>query len=448
MAALDASIINLSLPLLVNQFHVSMRDVEWVSLVYLLTLASLVITFGRIADMVGRKWMYAFGFLVFLISSVFCGLSDSLPALLVSRVFQAVGAAMLQANSVSIITGAVPSVHRGKAIGIQAAAQGIGLSLGPVLGGAILSLGSWRWLFFVNVPIGIAGTLLAVLLLPKDARKRGREPFDIWGFMFLTPALVLLIYVLNKGAAASWSPFYTLCAFASLLAFMAFIREERRSAHPLLDVTLFFNRIFSVGNVLGLLSFTSMYGVLFLSPFLIERMFHISTLMTGLYLALVPVSMTFFTPISGYLSDRLGPKKPAVWGLAAITAGCLLTGFIAGGRLEPLLIGLLLTGAGMGMFTPPNNSNVVGTVPFERLGVAGATLNMSRTLGMGMGVTISGLLYQLFSNMWDSGSGESIGAFRAAYLCMAAIGMIALIVLLLQKHQGRRYSDEYIEYYI
>ena len=179
MAALDASIINLALPSLMRQFGIGMAKAEWISLVYLLTLSALVIPFGRLADLFGRRWMYAMGFFVFLVSSVACGAAPGFAGLLIARVFQAVGAAMLQANSVSIITAATPAAHRGRAIGIQASAQGIGLSVGPVIGGALLSLGDWRWLFYVNVPIGIAGTVLAVLLLP--AGRAGRNKASITG---------------------------------------------------------------------------------------------------------------------------------------------------------------------------------------------------------------------------------------------------------------------------
>ncbi|ULO05649.1 MFS transporter [Paenibacillus sp. 19GGS1-52] len=451
MAALDASIINLALPTLVRQFGISMSDAEWISLVYLLTLASLVIPFGRLADMFGRRWMYAAGFSVFLFSSLLCGLSSSLTMLLLSRVLQAIGAAMLQANSVSIITASTPLKHRGKAIGIQASAQGIGLSLGPVIGGAFLSIGDWRWLFFVNIPIGIIGTILAVLLLPKDIRGRKREPFDYWGVSFLIPALVMIVYVLNKGEIKGWtSPIIILCLFTGLLALTSFIREERRSNSPLLDLNLFKNNIFLTGNVSSFLSFTAMYGVLLLSPFLIESEFHTTIAMTGFYLSFVPIGMTVFTPVSGFISDRFGIRFPAIMGMSAVFGGCILLAFIQNEQDTPLLLsGLLLVGIGMGIFTPPNNSHIMGSVPKERLGVAGATLNMSRTIGMGMGVTLSGMLYQISLRLLPATSKQSnITAYRISFVLIGLLSAAALFIALFQKRSEHKYSEEFIEYYI
>ncbi len=188
MAALDASIINVALPNLEQQFHTGMNEIEWVSLSYLLSLASTILIFGRLADMFGRKWLYTLGFVIFSISSLFCGLAPSLSILIVCRVIQGIGAAMLQANSVSIITSATPKDDLGKAIGIQASAQGIGLSLGPVAGGAILSLISWKWMFFINFPVGIIGTLLGIMFLPKDPVMNKRKKFDFGGALLLIPS--------------------------------------------------------------------------------------------------------------------------------------------------------------------------------------------------------------------------------------------------------------------
>ncbi|SET21810.1 MFS transporter [Paenibacillus sp. NFR01] len=415
MAALDASIINLALPSLVTQLHVSMATVEWISLVYLLTLASLVIPFGRLADMLGRKWMYTGGFTVFLVSSLLCGLAPSFGFLLLARIFQAVGAAMLQANSVAIITAATPPQHRGKAIGIQASAQGIGLSLGPVIGGGLLAMGDWRWLFYINVPIGIIGTILGVLLLPQD-NARKKEAFDLWGMLFLIPFLIFLIYILNNGTALGWaSPVILLGSFTGLLALTSFIREEQHAKVPLMDLALFRNRIFIRGNLSGFLSFTVMYGVLLLSPFLMETVFHANSVRAGLYLSFVPIGMTLMTPASGYLADRFGIRLPAISGIVTILLGCACLATIQNdGDLVRLLLGLGLVGGGMGLFTPPNNSNVMGNVPPSRLGVAGATLNMSRTIGMGMGVTLGGALYQLAGKLFPQ-SGQLM-AFRASFI--------------------------------
>lgn len=447
MAALDASIINLALPSLVTQLNVSMATVEWISLVYLLTLASLVIPFGRLADMLGRKWMYTGGFTVFLISSLLCGLAPTFGVLLLARVLQAVGAAMLQANSVAIITAATPPQHRGKAIGIQASAQGIGLSLGPVIGGGLLAMGDWRWLFYINIPIGIIGTILGILLLPQDNAKK-KDSFDLWGMLFLIPFLVFLVYILNNGTALGWaSPVILIGSFTALLALTSFIREEQHAPVPLMDLALFRSSIFIRGNLTGFLSFTVMYGVLLLSPFLMEAVFHANSIRAGLYLSFVPIGMTIMTPVSGYLADRFGIRLPAITGIVTLLIGCAaLASIRSDGDIVRLLLGLALVGGGMGLFTPPNNSNVMGNVPAARLGVAGATLNMSRTIGMGMGVTLGGTLYRLAQNIFPEAG--HLMAFRASFVCISVMGLAALAITCIPQPNPTKYDEAHIEYYI
>lgn len=450
MAALDASIVNIALPALQQQFHIGMNAVEWVSLVYLLTLASLIVTFGRIADMFGRRWMYASGFLVFMISSFLCGVSSGLSALLLWRVFQAVGAAMLQANSVAIITAITPSGDRGKAIGIQASAQGIGLTLGPALGGAIITYLDWRWLFFVNIPIGIFGIILAFLLLPKDKTKSSSRHFDYWGFLFLTPSLIGLIYVLSMGTKQGWtSPLILLCISIAFIGFAAFVREEQRSKAPLVDFTLFRNPSFTYGSITGVLSFTMLYAVLLLTPYFIESILHVTTITSGLILTIIPFGMTLFTPISGMIADKFGIRAPTIIGMSFASTGCMLLACIGGSYTYFLLVtGLFLLGVGMGTFTPPNNSSVMGSAPSSRLGVAGGILNMARTFGMGFGVTFGGLFYQLFfslnTQVHKTGEQAMIPAFRYTYFTITLLGIAALIISATRKQTNQPHPDFFI----
>ncbi|MCL6517087.1 MAG: MFS transporter [Alicyclobacillus sp.] len=442
MAALDASIINIALPALKQHFGVRMHVVEWVSLAYLLTLAGLVVPFARLADMMGRRWMYALGFTVFIIGSLLCGVAFTLWFLLIARVVQAVGAAMLQANSVAIITAATPPDQRGRAIGFQASAQGVGLSLGPAIGGALLSFLNWRWIFFVNLPVGLAGTLLGVLLLPQDAKPAKRERFDFAGAALLVPALVALIYVLNMGLKEGWTSPAVVASYAVLaLAGTGFLLVERKIPFPIVDLRLFRKRTFTLGSLTGVLSFTVMYAVLLLIPFYLDNVMHMDSLRSGLYLTIVPIGMTLFTPVSGALADRYGTRMPTVLGMMAACAGSLcLSGLGADLYRLLLVIGLFLVGLGIGVFTPPNNSSVMGSVPSDRLGVAGGILNMARTLGMGLGVTLGGLCYQLFLDLQgvvDEKSAPApamVHAFHGAFLVTACVA--AVTVLLSLARQG------------
>lgn len=440
MAAVDASIVNIALPTMQKQFHVNINVIEWVSLSYLLTLGSLIIALGRLADMFGRRWMYALGFSIFIIGSLLCGISPSLGFLLGSRIIQALGAAMLQANSVAIITAATPASARGKAIGIQGSAQAVGLSIGPAVGGALLSLAGWRWIFFVNLPVGIIGTLLGILLLPKDKKVTHRESFDYIGAILLAPTLVALLYFLNTGLQTGLkdgfsSPLTLGSLFVTLIGFVLFFWVEKRSQTPMVDLQLFRNPVFSLGNLTGVLSFTVMYAVSLLGPFYLDMVEKMGTLSAGLYMTMIPIGMTIFTPIAGALADKFGTRLLTISGMASAGLGSILLAFMGGALTKPFLVlGLFLVGVGLGVFTPPNNSSVMGSAPANRLGVAGGVLNMSRTLGMGLGVTLGGLSLQLLLQLNGAKSehlatlGQLIPSFRESYFIIAAFGVLAMLL--------------------
>lgn len=431
MAALDASIINVALPNLQQHFHAQMNEIEWVSLSYLLSLASMILIFGRLADMIGRRWLYMVGFVLFSISSLFCGLAPTLSILLVSRVFQGIGAALLQANSVSIITFAAPKNDLGKAIGFQASAQGIGLSLGPVAGGALLSFVNWKWLFFINLPVGIIGTLLGVKFLPKDSVKKFKANFDYLGACFLIPALITIIFILNMGVKLGWtSPLIMGSFFIAMVTSILFIKIERKRQQPLVDLNLFKNMHFTMGNITGILSFIVMYAVLLLTPYYLDQVKHLPILQASFLITVVPIGMTISTPISGMITDHRGPAIPSFLGLCMTTIGSLLLAIInLTGTYVITCTGLFLIGSGIGMFTPPNNSNVMGNVSKNNLGIAGGILNMSRTIGMGLGVTLGGLTYQLFLGIYGrSHLGNLVFAFRFSYLVVAGVSLIILLI--------------------
>jgi EmrB/QacA subfamily drug resistance transporter len=431
MAALDASIINVALPHLEHQFHTRMSEIEWVSLSYLLALASSILIFGRLADMMGRRWLYTIGFIIFSLSSLFCGLAPSLMILIVCRVFQGIGAAMLQANSVSIITFATPKTDLGKAIGLQASAQGIGLSLGPVVGGAILSFVSWKWLFFINLPVGIIGTILGIIYLPKDGVEKEQKRFDYVGAILLIPSVISIIYILNMGLKLGWGSTQMLvCYCIAILTLYLFIKYETKRTEPLVNLSIFKNSPFTIGNITGILSFVVLYAVLLLTPYYLDQVKHLSVFQASLIITAIPIGMTISTPISGMIADNRGPAIPSIMGLCMATTGTLLLSIInITGTYIITCIGLFLVGSGVGMFTPPNNSHVMGNVPKNVLGIAGGLLNMSRTLGMSLGITLGGLSYQVFQDFYGNKHLDIlVHSFRSAYFIVAIVSFITLII--------------------
>lgn len=446
MAALDASIVNVALPDLTTTFHASASVVGWVLISYLLTLATLLTLFGRLADMVGRRPLYTFGFLVFIIGSALCGAAPNLAFLIVARVFQAAGAAMLQANSVAIITAAVPASVRGKAIGFQGSAQAIGLSLGPAIGGALIGLFGWRAIFYVNVPVGIIGTLMAAMILPKDKLAKQKTVFDWGGAILFSPFLVSLMLGLTKGREWGWGSTRTLgLFFVAFLLLIAFIVREKRFRAPLVDIGLFKLWVFTIGNITGLLSYMVMFGVLFLMPFFFERVMGFQSAVDGLVLTAVPIGMTIVSPKAGGLADRYGHRLLTTLGMLVTTLATILLALLLRihANLPLVIVGLFLVGAGLGLFTPPNNSSVMGSLPPMRLGVGGGILNMARSLGMALGTAAASTLMMAIlvhetGTMSVTAPGPWILSIRDGLFMLVGVGLLATVLSLSKSHKSRQ----------
>lgn len=437
MAALDASIVNVALPDMSTYFSASASVVSWVLIAYLLTLTALLTMFGRLADMWGRRPLYTFGFLVFILGSATCGAAVNLPMLITSRVLQAAGAAMLQANSVAIITATVPASVRGRAIGFQGSAQAIGLSLGPAIGGGLIALFGWRAIFYVNVPVGLMGTIMAAMILPKDKLVGKKTTFDWWGTLFMTPFLVLVMMALTEGNVWGWGSPRILGMFAGALVFLvAFIGRELKFRAPLVDLRLFKIPVFSIGNFTGLLSYLAMFGVLFLMPFYLERVLSFDSAVSGLILTAVPLGMTVVAPKAGALADRYGPRILTTGGMVLTALAIVGVAFTVAIHVDLVLLvaELILVGAGLGVFTPPNNSSVMGSLPSARLGVGGGILNMARSLGMAMGTAISGTIMAVFlilnGGVERAGGpkGPWIPATRYALYVLVGLSVVAAIL--------------------
>jgi EmrB/QacA subfamily drug resistance transporter len=447
MGQLDASIAQLVLPTLEASFKARLTSVEWIALAYLLTLAALLAPVGRLADIAGRKLLYTFGFLVFVAGSAACGAAPALPLLVASRVLQAIGAAFLQANSVAIVTAAVGPKRRGRAIGLQGTAQAVGLSVGPALGGLLISAFGWRWVFFINVPAGLLGVLAGWFVLPRTAgRQQGREPFDVPGATLLAVALVASMLVLSTGQAWGWRSARVLGAAAISVATSAiFIVRERHTASPVVDLGLFRSRAFALGNVTGLLSYAVTFGAFLLVPFELERLDRATPFQAGVLLTAVPVALAIVAPISGGWSDRVGARPPTVVGMLLATLALVALALTVTRSSAPVLIaGLAVLGVGLGCFTPANNSAIMGSAPPLRLGVAGGMLNMMRSLGTSIGVALSGTVLAASLEMLaghgvstlEATTGQFASAMRVTLFVLAGMALAAGL-LSLPRDDGR-----------
>ncbi|MGO9856816.1 MAG: DHA2 family efflux MFS transporter permease subunit [Acidimicrobiales bacterium] len=427
MGQLDASIVTVALPTLQRTFDASVGAVTWVGLSYLLVLVATVTAVGRFADMWGRKLLYVYGFLVFAGASALCGLAPDLPALCGFRALQAVGAAMLQANSLAIIVLVVPGRSLGKAIGLQGTAQALGLALGPSIGGLLLAAGGWRLIFFVNVPVGLIGALTAVVLVPRSRNLLARVRFDWTGLGIFFPAVAALLYAITFGAETGWSSALIVGLFVVAAALGAlFLWHEHRDRDPMLDLGLFRSAQFSTGIVSGFGSYLVMFGVLLLVPFYLERGLGLGTARSGLELMAMPLAFGIVAPFAGRLADRVGARPLTVGGMALVALGLAVMGALRPPTVGFLLL-LALVGVGMGLFTSPNNASIMGAAPGQHAGMASGVLNMTRGMGTALGLALTGTVFVLAGGD-TGGSAGAEHAFSVTTYVLAAIAAAAGLV--------------------
>ncbi len=394
MSALDVSIVNIAMPTIKSYYNISMAQVEWTAIAYMMGLTVALPVFGRLSDMYGRVRLYNWGFVFFTIFSVMCGAAPSVNFLIVSRALQSMGAGLLQGNSIAIIAAAVPVYDRGKAIGIQGGVQAVAMALGPTVGGVLITYFGWRSIFYVNLPIGIIGTIAALLILPRDQQLK-KESIDYMGTALFTAGLICLVLGFNKlDKLGLNSPAIHLYFAAAIAALILFVITELKVKHPLVDLRLFKNFIFWSGTFKGMLNFYAFFGLLFLAPFYMERVLGYSVEATGGLLSAIPIAMAVAAPFAGGVTDKRGFRLMTTLGmLIGAVASFMLV--LMGRAVHPFLIVavFILFGLSRGFFTPANNTAVMGATPKDKLSVAGGLLNMARSLGLIFGVDISGLLF-------------------------------------------------------
>ena len=395
MCTLDTSIVNVSLPAIAAYFHQPVgAGVEWVIIAYLVIIAALLLTIGRLSDRIGRKPLWIAGLAIFTAGSALCGAAPSLPMLIGSRVLQGVGAAQLMAVSPAMLTGAFPPEERGRALGYNATIVALGISAGPALGGVITQAASWRWVFYLNVPIGVIAVVASALVLRHEpARERMR--FDVPGAIALGVALAALTAALSVGNDLGWSEAIVLALFAiTIVAIVLFVLQERRHPAPLIDARLFDNRLFTWATISLVISFLAAFAVAFLLPFYFEQLRGFGPAKTGMLLTPFPLVVGVVAPFSGAAADRFGTRWLAAGGMAVMCIGLVL---LAGLGRESSTWGViwpqLVMAVGQGAFQSPNNSAIMGAAPRDRQGVAAGMLATGRTMGQAISVAIAGAVF-------------------------------------------------------
>lgn len=437
LGTIDGSIVNVALPTLADEFDTSFAVVQWVSLGYLLTQATLTLGFGRLGDITGKKPIFTAGFGVFTVFSVVAGLAPSIGFLIAARVLQAVGAAMIFALGFAITTEAFPSNERGKALGINGAMVSLGIIAGPVLGGLLIDLASWRWIFLVNLPIGIVGTITAIAFVP-NTKPRAAQRFDWIGAGVFFVALLSLLSALTYGQEVGFVKPRVLAGFAvATVAFVVFYLVERRVDQPMVDLTLFREKDLSVNLSMGFLQFVAIAGLFLILPFYLEDVLGFSTRAVGLLLASVPVTLGTIAPISGAISDRMGTRPVTTAGVVVTFVGFALAAFLYDTNTSALQIVIagLVIGAGFGLFQSPNNSAILGAVPPSRLGITSGLLTINRITGQIVGIAVLGTIWAARTVAYaGGGTAESAPAvaqasgLRDALIVTAALSLVAVAI--------------------
>ena len=437
MATIDGSIVNVALPTLVKDLNTNLSIIQWVVLVYLLTLSTLLLSVGRLADIKGKKRIYTSGFVIFTLGSLFCGLSSNVNWLIISRVIQAAGATMIIALGTAIVTEAFPPRELGLALGITGTMVSTGIVIGPTLGGLLLSITTWHWIFFVNLPLGVLGIILSIRFIPST-RPQGGQRFDFLGAFTMLASLLLFLISLTFGQLYGFiSPLVLIMLFSSGLLLCAFVLIEQRTSQPMIDLRLFNNKLLSINLITGFLTFFSIAGTTFLMPFYLQNVLGFNLRQIGLLMATVPVAMGIVAPISGALSDRWGSRRITVIGL-----GILLIGYYSISNLNQqtnvteYIMRFLPIGLGMGIFQSPNNSAIMGAAPRERLGVVSGILAINRTIGQTTGIAIMGAIWSSLVLKYTGGglsvqATDALPAFQVAGLQSTLMITVILIFLAL-----------------
>jgi len=435
MSALDGSVVNTILPVLRDFFKSNVASVEWAVVIYLLVVSSLLLTFGRLGDLRGHKGMYVAGFLIFVGASAVCGLASTVTVLVAARTVQAIGAAMLFANSPAILTRSFPPQQRGQALGLQAMMTYLGLTVGPSLGGWLTQSVSWRAVFYINVPVGLLAFTLSLVFIPADKPAAAQtEHFDWPGAVLFAAGLGALLLGLNQGDAWGWtSPAVLACGAAALILLGSFLRVEMRTPSPMLDLSLFKVRVFSASTASAVLNYVCLYCVIFLMPFYLLQGRGLNPAQAGLLLTAQPIIMAIVAPISGSFSDRIGSRLLATVGMVVMAGGLfLLSSLKPDSANSAILVGLAVTGLGTGIFISPNTSALMGSAPRQRQGIASGILATARNVGMVLGVGLAGAI--LTSMMASQGAGDQalFTAVHTGLLVGAGVALVGALISLVR----------------
>ena len=381
-SVVDHGSVNVALPTIASEFDTDLPTIQWVVIIYALTIAALLLPMGRLSDLVGRKKIYITGMVVVALGAVLSGLSPSLELLFPFRVLQGVGAAMTQGTGMAIITSVFPANEKGRAIGLFMTMVGVGAVAGPAIGGIAVDAFGWRVVFFLTLPLVAVGVAATAWVLRgwSEVRETGHARFDWWGAALSTGILVALLLGMTTGNKAGWLSPPIIATFGGAIAMLvAFVWWELRANAPMLDLRLFKGRTFTLGVSAAFLTFLGSSAVLFMMPFYLQNVLGYSAKTAGFVVVPGALCMAVLGTVSGVLSDRFGWRPFTVGGLASSAVGLLILSPVTeNSSLWMVVPALMLMSSGMGIFYSPNSSSVMNAVGQAKYGVVSGFLNLTR----------------------------------------------------------------------
>jgi EmrB/QacA subfamily drug resistance transporter len=461
LATVNSGTLIIALPDLERSLHTTLLQLVWVILVYMIVSTVLVLTAGRLSDLFGRKNAYVLGFVIFSAASLGAGFSGSGTQLILWRVLQGIGGAFLFANAAALVTDAFPKRELGLAMGTNTMVAAVGLVIGPVLGGALVAI-SWPWVFWFNVPFGLIGSLWAWLVLHELAERDNVRGLDLAGTTTYVVGLTGLVLALSKGGLSGWSNALVVGGFIAAAVFLPlWFVIERRGRAPMLDLSLFENRLFSAASAAAFINGLSRFALMFLFVFYFQGPQGQSPIMAGVELAPMAVAMLISSPIAGVIADRHGSRALAALGMVVSAAGLAgMTMLQAHTSYIWSAAWLFIVGVGSGMFMSPNTAAMMGVVPEHRRGIAagarvmlqntGAVISIAFVMAIVTAAVPKDVLFKIFSGLASGLSSAQLDPFisnmHMALWVLAGVSLLGGAVSLMRpKHVHHVDRDEIYE---
>jgi EmrB/QacA subfamily drug resistance transporter len=446
MIMLDNTIVNVALPSIQRDLNIGISELEWVFNGYALTFGVLMLTGGKLADLLGRRRIFIVGLVIFTLASLACGLASSAGMLIGARVVQGAGSALMNPATLSIIAATFPPRQRGMAIGIWAGVSAMALAIGPLVGGLITQHWSWNWIFFINVPIGILAIVVARLVIDESRDTSAEQRLDLPGLLTSAGALFALTYGLIEANTYGWTSARILSLFAvAIVGFAAFVLLEHRQRAPMLDLALFKNGTFAGANTVMLLVGLAMFGVFFYNSLFIQNVIGYSAVQTGASFLPMTVLIILVAPVAGKYSDRVGSRWLMGIGMVLLSASLFVFSRLdASSDFWNILPGLLIGGFGMALVMTPTTAAAMGSVAVDKAGVGSAVLNSMRQVGGALGIAVMGAIVAA-SATGRPGTPEAVQGFVTGYqhaLEVAAAIALAGAVLSVATVRKYRHMDQ------